>query len=278
VYAPKQHGDEIAQHRDAAAAHEEDEMERRVVESRRRGEDEAAGIEPSLGDDRRGRPIVNAIAAHPVVPITMLPELGEDLLDESELADAAFQPLVDAGDHGSVETDSGHHQETPRADRSCPYRTRFTEGGEGGKPGGIARQADLVREHVAGAERQDGERQIGVAEPVDDLVDGAVAAGRDYRVKGALAGLAGEGLGVAPRRRLAEDDDGAEPPAMRQDAVKAAHRTATGHWVVDHQQAARPKRSIGWLALWFHRRPLSRSFYRPATRDTQSLHLARLYR
>ena len=96
-----------------------------------------------------------------------------------------------------IEAGTGHQDEAAavgRAERDRPRRA--ARDGRGDRVG-IGRETDLVGEHVGGAERQDGERQPQVAEPVDRLVDGAVAARHHQHVVAVGVGFRGEALGVA---------------------------------------------------------------------------------
>src|SRR4051794_5962102 len=110
--------------------------------------------------------MIGAFATDAVAAVAMMPQLGDDLLDEGELADAPLQGEVEARDDGSIETDPRHHDKAPASDLADPDRTRRTGDGDLGDTLGIARQADLAGQNIAGAERHDGERQGGIGEAV----------------------------------------------------------------------------------------------------------------
>ncbi len=125
---------------------------------------------------------MRAIGAQPVGRCQRIGALAQQPLD----------PQVDARDDVGIEAHPGHHGEMPRARRRAQPAgpegdlRRAAQGG--GDRGRVEFQADLARQHVGGAERDQPQRRRRAPlrprlhQAVDRLVDGAVAAGRDRQL------------------------------------------------------------------------------------------------
>ncbi len=143
-----------------------------------------------------------------------------------------FQPWTDRGDGRGIEPAARCRQEQPVADAAGPDRPGRPGGNQLGEPFGPARQPDLPRQHIGGAERQHGDRSRRPGHAVRHRVERAVAAGRDDDVEIRL-GLARQALGVALcRPGAAQDDRAAAPPERGDHPIEKAARRSQAYVVM----------------------------------------------
>ena len=159
---------------------------------------------------------------------------------------AAVGPLeLDAADDLGVQAEAGAEGEpalvgATEADRAAPVLAQRVQQRAGRVDRG-RRQAERAGEDVGVAARHDGERRQALArpvaqQPVDDLVDGAVAAEGDDDVEAVVGGLPGERDGVPAGLRL---DDVELDLAGQRVGQHVAHplRRRRGLGVDDQQRA-----------------------------------------
>ena len=98
------------------------------------------------------------------------------------LADAALQALVERGEHARIEAGADHEQERLGVGLGAGDRGNGAVEQHGRDGAGGGGEADLVRQHVAGADGDDAERRVGADQGGGDVPDRAVAAGGDHGI------------------------------------------------------------------------------------------------
>jgi len=96
-------------------------------------------------------------------------------------------------------------------------------------------KTDFNRQHIGCAQGNDGDRWSRLIDPVQDLVDGTIAAGDREHVGAFDINLAGQFLRTAPRRRGFNPDLAAAIVKGAQNCVQAALVATTGRRVGDDQ-------------------------------------------
>ncbi len=137
----------------------------------------AGAVETVVGDERGVGVQRHALAVHLDVEMNP-PGTGEGAPEGQQPADDAAARLAHgfAGQrHLTEEADAGHTVKgTPIQRRDIdPHGLRRAQGDERG--GKVARQADVIGEHVHGAERQNAESGLGPAEDRGGEADGAIS-------------------------------------------------------------------------------------------------------
>ncbi len=151
-----------------------------------------------------------------------------------------LQPRIDRGNGLGIEAAARRRQKQPATDAAGPDRPRRAGGNQLGQQFRVARQPDLARQDVGGAERQHGERPVAPGKPVGDLVERAVAAGCDDDLEIRL-GLARQTLSVpAGGASAARDHRAAAPLQGRNHRVQPVPRPPPppGGRIDDDQHAA----------------------------------------
>ena len=163
---PRHHRRQIAQGRAAARLGKAHRVERRPVEARLRRQDEAPAVEMRARHDERGRARTRAIDDSVEALRSIAGEQREARRDVGELAEPALRGEIEMRHHLGVEADAGHQQKPPRLvpfgatgfRRESPSRAGAKAAIWASAPT-LARQAQLGRQHIGGAERQDRQRQ-----------------------------------------------------------------------------------------------------------------------
>ena len=202
-----------------------------------------------------------AVDLHDIAPAPRNQHLAQSRPEIGALGVASLERRIDAGHRVAVGPGAGHEDEIAPGGRHAgagdaaeanPAQDRLPDGARHRRRG--LGEADLRRQHVGGAERHDRQRQGRQGrrpprrdQPVDHLVDGAVAAGRDHQIGRVGSDVPGERRGVA--RRLGRTQGEVVPVALQQleRGPEARAPAAAGHRIVDHQQASmslRPRRRV----------------------------------
>ena len=168
---------------------------------------------------------------------------GQPLLEAGDviggLADQSLEGGTHPRDRARVVAGADHQATVMppgigRRDRLAPARQDGLHGAAD-----VRSDPDLMGQHVRGAERNDAQRQRPPGKPVDDLVDGAVAARRHHGVICGLVGLPRDSHRIAPRRGLGDGHRATGLFKQFQRPRVSPRPALAGGGIADNQQAAR---------------------------------------